>query len=228
MLDLLLALIPLALGAALQPAQLMALIVLLQTDRAVANAWAFIGGMTVFHLGLGGVFWVLFTGVETSIESGGGQFENVVGTVLLLLGLMLLVYALRRIFGAENGDEAAESWLEQLGSVTPLRAALVGFGLLALDPKDWVFTLAAVDLIAAADLSNPESLLAYLVFVLFVLSLLIVPLVLMIVIPEQSQRWITRLGAWLMRNERVIEILVATLLGAYFALAGLEMMGIRV
>jgi len=224
--DLLIALIPLALGAALQPAQLMALIVLLQTDRAVVNAWAFIGGMTVFHLGLGGVFWVLSTRIETSIESGGGQFNIIVGTVLLLLGLMLLVYALRRIFGADKGDEAAASWLDQLESVTPLRAAVVGFALLALDPRDWLFTLAAVDLIAGADLSSLESLLAYLVFVLFVLSLLIIPLVLVMITPEQSGRWITRLGAWLMRNERVIEILVATLLGAYFALAGLEMMGL--
>ncbi len=223
--DLVLALIPLALGAALQPAQLMALIVLLQTDRGVVNAWAFIGGMIVFHLGLGVLLWLLFTGVETSIESGGGQFEFVVGTVLLLLGVMLLVYALRRIFGAEKGDEFAASWLGQLGSVMPIRAALVGFGFLVLDPKDWLFTLAAVDLIAGADLSSLESLLAYLVYVLFVLSLLILPLILVMVTPVQSRRWITGMGVWLVHNERVIAIFVALLLGAYFTYAGLKMMG---
>ena len=226
MLDLLLALIPLAIGAALQPTQFMALILLLQTDRPVVNAWAFIGGMVVFHLGLGGIFWVLFTRVETYIETGGAQFENVVGTVLLLLGLMLLVYALRRIFGAEKGDEAAASWLEQLGSVTPIKAALVGFGLLALDPKDWLFTLAAVDLIVGADLGNIESLFAFLLFILMVQSLLITPTIYVMVAPESSKRRFNSLSLWLARNERAIEITVAIILGVYFVYVGLETLGV--
>lgn len=226
MTELLLALIPLALAAAIQPVQLMTLIFLLQTERAIANAWAFIGGMTTFHLGLGGLLWVLITQVETSVESGGGNFDLVVGSILLVLGLMLLVYGLRRIFSAEMGDEAAASWLVKLQSVTPIRATLVGFALLALDPRDWLFTLAAVDLIAAADLEGWVSLLAYLVFILLVQSVLIIPMILVMVSPEQSKQRIGALNVWLVRNEHVIEILVAALLGAYFTYAGLETMGL--
>ena len=98
MIELLLSLIPLAIGAAVQPPQVIALIFLLQTRRGRANGLAFVGGMTAFHLTLGALLWRLITEVETSVEAEGGQFDRVVGTGLAVLGLMLLVYALRRTF----------------------------------------------------------------------------------------------------------------------------------
>jgi hypothetical protein len=41
----------------------------------------------------------------------------------------------------------------------------VGVAFLALDPKDWLIDIAAIDLIAAADLSGLQSGLAYLIYI---------------------------------------------------------------
>jgi hypothetical protein len=121
MVELLLALVPLAIAAALQPAQVIALSFLLQTRRGVANGLAYVGGMTAFRLALGALFWVLITGVEEAVESEGGQFSLVVGTVLVVLGVVLLVYALRRGLSARDEDDAATAWLQKLGSLSPAR-----------------------------------------------------------------------------------------------------------
>jgi len=186
--DLVLLLIPLAIGAALQPPQIIAMIVLLQTKRGKVNGFAYVGGMTLFHIVLGAIFWFITTGVESSVESDGGQFNLVVGSIMALLGLLLLIHALRRVFSAKGMDEAAGDWLLKVQSLTPLHAALLGIAFLALDPEDWLFGLIAIDAIAAADLSGAASLITYLLYILMVQSLLLIPLLITIVFPQHTHK----------------------------------------
>jgi threonine/homoserine/homoserine lactone efflux protein len=226
MAELLLALVPLAIAAALQPPQVVALSFLLQTRRGVANGLAYVGGMTAFRLALGALFWALITGVEEAVESEGGRFDFVVGTVLVVLGIVLLVYALRRGLSARDEDDAAVAWLQKLQSVSPAQAALVGVAFLALDPKDWLTKLAAVDLIAAADLSGMASLVAYLIFTLLAQSVLLIPLMLVLAAPQKAEKSLGSLNAWLERNARTLDIVVAVLLGVLFLYEGLEHLGV--
>jgi threonine/homoserine/homoserine lactone efflux protein len=224
-LELLLALVPLAVAAALQPPQVIALVFLLQTPRGLANGLAYVGGMTAFRLAIGALFWVLITGVEEVVEAEDGQFSLVVGSILVVLGVVLLVYALRRGLSAKNEDDAAAAWLQSLQSVSPAQAALVGVAFLALDPKDWLVKLAAVDLIAEADLGGVASLLAYLIFTLLAQSVVLFPLILVLADPGKAQKSLGSLSAWLERNERTIEIVFAVVLGVYFLYEGLEHLG---
>lgn len=223
--ELLLALVPLAVGAALQPPQVIALIVLLQTPRGLANGLAYVGGMTAFRLTLGALFWVLVSKVEQVVEAEAGQFDLIVGAVLTVLGLVLAVHALRRGLSARVVDDAAATWLQKLQSLSPGQAALVGIGFLALDPKDWLMDLAAVDLVAAADLSGLASLLAYLWFVLLAQSLVLIPLLFVLAKPQKALKSLASLNAWLEQHTRAIEIAVAALLGIFFLYAGLERFG---
>jgi len=61
--DMIFALIPLALAAAFQPPQLIALLVLLKARRGVANGLAYLTGMLIFRLLLGLGFWFLASGL---------------------------------------------------------------------------------------------------------------------------------------------------------------------
>ena len=133
MTELTLSLVALAIAAELQPPQVIALIILLQTRQGIANALAYLGGMIAFRLALGGVFWLLFSRLEENIETSGGEFNILVGAVLLVLGLLMLVYALRRSLSAQDEDQAAASWLDRLETISPRQALLVGVAFLALD-----------------------------------------------------------------------------------------------
>jgi hypothetical protein len=223
--ELLLPIIALALAAALQPLQVIAILALLQTKHGIRNGLAYLGGMTAFRLALAAVFWWLMSGVEDIVEAEGGDFMALTGIVMSVLGLLLLVYALRQAFSAQSEDQAAASWLTKLDSVTPLRAALVGVAFLALDPKDWLIDISAIDLIAAADLSGLQSGLAYLVYIFMAQVLLLIPLVYTLIFPAHAQNSLGRLNAWLRHHERRIEIVVALIFGLLFLFAGLEYMG---
>ena len=226
MTELILSLIPLAVAAALQPPQVIALVVLLQTRRGAANALAYIVGMIVFRLLLGGIFWVLISNVEETVEARGGNFSLLVGTFILVLGILMLVHALRRGFSAHDEDEATASWLDKLVNVTPLRAALVGISFLALDPKDWLVDISVINLIADADLSGPKSLLAFLTYILMAQSLLLIPLILSFALPHRAQGGLAKLTAWMRRQQRAIEIVFALIFGLLFLYTGLDLLGI--
>ena len=223
MVELLLILVPLAIGVALvSPTQVIALIFFLQTRLGLVNGLAYVGGMTVFHLVVGALFWTVMTGVGTSIEAGGGRFDLVVGTGLALMGLLLLAYALRRGFFAPNEDNPIAAWFEKMQSASPWQAALVGLAFLALDPKDWLFNLTAVDLIIAANLNNVASLLAYFIYIVLVQSILLALLILTLIASRRVQQWLDGLNVWLNQRLRAIEIVVAVLLGGYLVVVGFQ------
>jgi len=226
MAELILSLIPLAVAAALQPPQVIALVVLLQTRRGAVNGLAYILGMIVFRLLLGGIFWVLLSNVEKTVETRGGNFSLLVGTFIFSLGILMLVHALRKSFSAHGADEATVSWLNKLDNVTPFRAALVGVAFLALDPKDWLVDISVINLIAEADLFRMESLLAFLVYILMAQSLLLIPLILSLFFPQKTQSGLTSFTGWMKRQERVIEIVFALIFGLLFLQIGLEIIGI--
>ena len=225
MAELILSLVPLAVAAALQPPQVIALVVLLQARRGATNALAYIAGMSAFRLALGGIIWLMISNVEQRIEGTGGEFGILVGAVLVVLGLLMLVHALRQGLSAHGEDEAAASWLDKLNDVAPLQAALLGIAFLALDPKDWLVDLSAVDLIADADLSGLESVSAYLAYTLLAQSLLLIPLILAFVAPRKAQTSLAAINAWMKRYERTIEVIVALIFGLLFLYIGLEHLG---
>lgn len=226
MAELILSLIPLAIAATLQPPQVIALVVLLQTKRGAVNGLAYIIGMIVFRLLLGGSFWVLISNVEETVETKGGNFSLLVGTVFLVLGILMLVYALRRGFAPEGEDEAAASWLDKLQDVSSLRSALVGVAFLALDPKDWLMDISAINLIADADLSGSNSLLAFLAYILMAQSLLLIPLIFSFFLPHRTQSGLKGLTTWMKQQERAIEIIFASIFSLLFLYKGLELLGI--
>jgi len=226
MTELILSLIPLAIAAALQPPQVIALVFLLQTKRGAANGLAYIVGMVAFRLLLGGIFWVLISNVEETVEARGGNFSLLVGTFILVLGILMLVHALREGFSAHGEDEAAASWLDKLQDVTPYRSALVGIAFLALDPKDWLVDISVINLIADADMSGPNNLLAFLAYILMAQALLLIPLILSLFIPQRTQSSLTKFTGWMKRHEGAIEIVFALIFGLLFLQIGLELLGI--
>ena len=226
MTELFVSLLSLAIAATLQPPQVIAMIILLQTRRGIANGLAYIAGMTAFRLALGGISWMLFSSLEGSLETSGGEFSIVVGAILVVLGLLMLVHALRKSFSAVGEDDAAASWLQKLETISPRPAFLVGLAFLALDPKDWIIDISAVNLIAEADLSSSQSLLVYLAYILLAQSLLWAPLLLTVAAPNRARRVLAALNTWMKAHEKHIEIGVAILFGLVFLVIGLEHLGV--
>jgi hypothetical protein len=214
-------LVPLIIGSALVPIQIIIDILLLKSPRqGLLKAAAYVGGMTTLRLLQGLIFGLILTNsAASSTEEGGGK-SPIVLTLLLVLGVFLLITAYRVWRKEDDPDAPPPKWLTMIDSLTPLKAFGIGFGLLLIGAKFWVFTLGAIGIIGQAQLGQPSSTIAYLLFVLLAESLLLLPIVIRIIIPEGSKSLLETISAWLTRYNRPIMILVSLIFGLLFLYQG--------
>jgi len=214
-------LVPLIIGSAVVPVQIIIDILLLKSPRqGLLKAAAYVGGMTTLRLLQGLIFGLILTNsAASSTEEGGGK-SPIVLTLLLVLGVFLLITAYRVWRKEDDADAPPPKWLTMIDSLTPLKAFGIGFGLLLIGAKFWVFTLGAIGVIGQAQLGQPSSTVAFLLFVLLAESLLLLPIVIRIIIPEGSKSLLETISAWLTRYNRLIMILVSLIFGLLFLYQG--------
>jgi hypothetical protein len=210
--------LPMMLSAALVPAPLIIMLLLLQGSGGLGAATAFVAGMTVVRLAQG----VLFGYVLVDLLTAGGSAGPgpVVATLLLVLGILLWVTAIRTVLKAEDPDAPPPAWMARLRGASPLAAFAMGAGLIAIAAKQWVFTLGALGVIGAQSFTRSEVLVAYLIFVLGAELLLVLPLVGSVVVPEGTSVLLGRASTWLEQNTRPIKIAVSVIFGSYFLWKG--------
>ena len=214
-------LVPLIIGSALVPIQIIIDILLLKSPRqGLLKAAAYVGGMTTLRLLQGLIFGLILTNsAASSTEEGGGK-SPIVLTLLLLLGVFLLITAYRVWRKEDDPDAPPPKWLTMIDSLTPLKAFGIGFGMLLIGAKFWVFTLGAIGVIGQAQLGQPSSTIAYLLFVLLAELLLLLPILIRVIIPKQSITLLEQISAWLTRYNRPIMILVSLIFGLLFLYQG--------
>jgi len=214
-------LVPLIIGSAVVPVQIIIDILLLKNPKqGLLKASAYVGGMTSMRLLQGLIFGLILTGgggTATEDESGKGL---VVSTLLMVLGILLLITAYKQWRKDDDPDAPPPKWLIMVDSLTPLKAFGIGFGLLLIGAKFWVFTLGAIGRIGEAQLGQPSSTVAYLIFVLLAESLLLLPILIRVVIPAQSKSLLGATSAWLTRYNRPIVIAVSLVFGLLFLYQG--------
>ena len=214
-------LLPFIIGCALVPIQIIIDILLLKSPKqGLLKAIAYVGGMTTLRLLQGLIFGLILTNsVAASTQEDGGK-SPIVSTLLLVLGILLLVTAYKQWRKEDDPDAPPPKWLTMIASLTPLKSFGVGFGLLLIGGKFWVFTLGAIGMIGQAQLGQPSSTLAYLLFVLLAESLLLIPILIRIILPKQSTTLLEQASAWLTRYNRVIIIVVSLVFGTIFLYQG--------
>jgi len=214
-------LLPLIIGSALVPIQIIIVILLLKSPRhGLLKAAAYVGGMTTIRLLQGLIFGLILTNSASATAGESSGKGPVVSTLLLVLGILLLVTAYKQWRKEDDPDGPPPKWLTMVDSLTPLKAFGIGFGLLLIGGKFWVFTLSAIGIIGEAQLGQPSSTIAYLLFVLLVESLILLPILIRMIVPKQSKGLLEATSDWLTRYNRPIVILISLVFGLLFLYQG--------
>ena len=99
MLDVLVSILPLILGSAIVPVQIIMVILMLTSEKqGPAKAIAFISGMTLVRLAQGVIFGLILTGGGATDEGGGAGWIK--STLMLVLGILLLITAYKQLHPA--------------------------------------------------------------------------------------------------------------------------------
>jgi Kef-type K+ transport system membrane component KefB len=127
--------LPLAVGVALSPVPIIAVVLMLTTPRARANGPAFVVG---WLLGLGVVGGLVLALAGPSAADDQGQPAAWVSWLKLLLGLLLLLVAARQFRGRPHQGEEAPlpKWMGAIDRFTPPQALGGGAALAGANPKN--------------------------------------------------------------------------------------------
>ena len=213
----LISLLPYIIGSAVVPLQIIIGLLLLNSpNQGLFKAVAYVAGMTITRLLQGLIFGLVLSGSSTLTENSGKN--PIISTLLLVLGILLLITAYKKWRREDDLDDSPPKGLTMIDRLTPLRAFGVGLPLIAA--KLWVFTLSALATIAAAQLGQLSSAIVYLLFILLAESLLLLPILARILIPERSKYLLAELSAWLTQNNRPITIVVSLVFGLFFLHSG--------
>jgi hypothetical protein len=139
--------LPLAIGVALSPVPIIAVVLMLTTPRARANGPAFVLGWLV-GLGVVGATVLALAGPGGASEQG--QPATWVSWLKLLLGLGLLLVAVRQFRGRPHqGEEASlPKWMGAIDRFAPGQALGGGAALAAANPKNQLLAVGAAAAIA--------------------------------------------------------------------------------
>ncbi len=213
-------LIPLILGATLAPVFPIIVLLLLQSERGLGKAIAFVVGAVTVRLLQGVLFGLVFRSAVEAESAAGLQL--IAPTLLTVVGVLLLVAGVKKVRKEDDGEDSEPKWMSRLSDLTVLKAAGGGALIMLVAVKQWVFTLSALAVIEEAQPGLTAGVALYLLFVVATQALVLPPIIAFAVAPEQSAKPLTAAQGWLQRHNRVIMIVVSFVFGAWFLFKGVS------
>ena len=214
--DALAGMLPIAIAIAISPIPILAVILMLLTERSTANAVAFLAGWGIALAVIGGVVAALGIGRADSADDPG---TGLIVAQFVLAAALLAGGARRwRMRARADDDHETPKWMSAVRSVNPPRALALGVGLIALNPKDGLLTVAAGARLAEADVGTGAAAIALAIFVLASSSTIIAPILAELAMGARAEPILERSRHWLERNGNAAVSVVLLVLGVLVAI----------
>jgi threonine/homoserine/homoserine lactone efflux protein len=217
----LLELLPLILGGVFPLVPVTLVLLMLASPRGLARGCAFVVGMTLTRVVQGVVFGAILVD-SPEVQAVKGRQSPIVAVLLLVVGILLLLTAIHTWRKEDEPEETPPKWIQTIEQISPVKALGVGALLVAIGPKVWVFTLSALAIISAADLSLAASIASYVAYIILVQSLLILAVLVCAIAPRAGSALLRVAIGWLTRYNRPISVVGALIFGLYFTWDGVR------
>ena len=135
--------------------------------------------------------------------------------VKLVLGVLLLLVAVRQFRARPHGDEEPQmpKWMATIDKTTPAAAAGLAAVLSGANPKNLLLAMAGAAAIAGTGISGSQQALAYLVFAL-VGTLGGIPVVIYFAMGARSEKLLAGLKDWMSAHNAVIMTVLCLIIAA--------------
>jgi threonine/homoserine/homoserine lactone efflux protein len=216
--------LPAAVGVAISPVPIVAVVLMLVTARGRANGPAFLVGWIAGILGAGAILLAIAGGAGAHDD---GQPAGWVSWLKLVLGVLLLFLALKQFRGRphEGEEPVTPKWMGAIDAFKPPKAAGAAVVLSALNPKNLLLIVAGMAAIAQTGISTGDQIVALFVFAVVASIGVAAPIVISFVLDDRSAALLDRLKTWLSRNIAVIVTVLLLVIGVKLigdALSGLS------
>ncbi len=204
--------LPFALGIAISPIPIIAVILMLFSPKARTNGPAFLVGWVIGVALVVAVVSLLASALDVGTDSGASDGAS---TLKVALGLILIAAGIRRWrHRPALGTEAPmPKWMSALDSETTLKATGLGVLLSAANPKCLVFGVAAAATVAQANLSTSDTVITLAVFVVLSSLTVAIPIVFFLLGGEKARTTLDGWKVWLQANNAAVMAVLFVVFG---------------
>ena len=208
----------LAIGVAISPVPIIAVILMLFSKAAKRNSLAFLAGWLIGLLGAGMIVLAL------GISSSDGAPSTASGWIKIAIGALFLVLGVKQWLSRPKKGEKATTpgWMSAIDDFTVQKAFGVGVLLSAVNPKNLGLTIAAAATIGGAGLSTGEEIIVMVVFVLIASLTVAAPVILNLILGSKAEHTLTEMKEWLIDNNATMMSVLFVVLGAKVLGAGIS------
>lgn len=205
-------LLPSAIGVALSPVPIIAVILVLGTPKARSNGPAFalgwVGGLVVVS--------VIVLLVASGASNPNSGSSTAVNAIKLALGAVFLFMAAAQWQKRpkKGAEPTMPKWMETIDTFTPAKSLAFGAALSAVNPKNLALTIAAAGSIAQAGLGAGQDTIAVAVFVVLGSLTVAGPVVFYMLATKKAEGPLVAIKDFMSDHNAVIMFVVLLVLGA--------------
>jgi threonine/homoserine/homoserine lactone efflux protein len=204
--------LPLAVGIAISPIPIIAAILMLLSPKARSTGVGFLLGWVAGIL-VGVIVFTLLSAILPHDDPSVAR--PIVGIVQLLLGVLLILAAIRQWSKRPKKGEqpALPKWMVAIDTMTAVRGFVLGFLLSAVNPKNLMMAVAAGLAIGAVDLPPWEGAITIAIYTLIAASTVAVPVIAHLVAAERMREPLEQLRGWLLQSNATIMAVLLVVIG---------------
>jgi Sap, sulfolipid-1-addressing protein len=212
--------LPYAIGIAISPAPIIAVILMLFSPRARVNGPMFLLGWV---LGLSVVSAVVYLVSDAANAATDSTTSDTVSWVKIGLGVLLLALARRNWAKRPRGGATPElpKWMAMVDSITPVKALGLAVLLSVVNPKNLALAIAAAAGVGQLGLTTGDAVGALVVFVVLASSSIAVPVVYDLVGGASARASLDDMKTWLSANNNAVMAVLLLVFGVVLLSKGL-------
>jgi len=209
---------PMAIGLALSPFPVIALLMILMTPRAKGNALGLILGWYSGIYAIGCLIYFI-----PGLESKQGEPTAISGVLRILVGLLLLIFAVRLWLqrpGA-NDQEGTPKIFKKMDTLDFWKSVALGSLFSAVNVKNMAFSAAGAARLNMFLSDDTEFFTSLAFFALMASTTLIFPLLIYILTGNKIEHSLLIWKKWLIKNNKVLLMLILTFISVILIKAGI-------
>jgi len=204
-------LLPYAVGVAISPIPIIAVILMLLSKNATRTITGFLIGWVAGIVVVTSLVLVL-VGQAKSTSTGPSTLSS---WLKLIFGVLVLLLAVKQWRTRPKPGETGTmpQWMSAIDTFTFVKALGLGFALSGINPKNLLMCFAAGTTIAAAQLSAGGDVAAVAVFTVLAASTVLTPVVLYLAAKQRMAQPLTELRGWLTQNNATVMAVLLLVIG---------------
>lgn len=209
--------LPFAVGVAISPMPIVAMVLMLITPKAKANGFSFLLGWIAGIAIAGAIVLAVVGPADTTDEGAPADWTS---WLKLILGLVLVALAVKqwRSRPAPGEDPPMPKWMGALEGFTPVKSLGLAVLLSSINPKNLALIIAGATAIAQTDISGGDQAIVWAIFTVIASIGVAAPMVIYLAMGDKAAETLDGIKTWMAHSN-------AAIMAVLFVIFGVKLIG---